>query len=74
MSMINSLDFNLLRYVPSRLRSHLESCYRDSDGYWFHFDELVIDQATGSHTIHEDTILDCRSAFRYAVISRGLKS
>lgn len=59
---------SLLRYVPSRLLPFLVDCYRDSDGYWFHFSDHVVDHSTGSHTVHEDTIRQCLQAFRYAEV------
>lgn len=66
-------DNSLLRYVPARLLPWLEDCYHDSDGYWYHFTDHVIDQATGSHTVHENTIRECLVSFRYArlVFSSG---
>lgn len=56
-------DPKIMKYIPKSKRHTIESCWRDSDGYWITlkdgFNAGHMDVG-GCHTIHEDTIAELR--------------
>jgi F0F1-type ATP synthase beta subunit len=54
------MDMHLLRYIPKKIRPHVEDVFRDSDGIWVWGDDNFFDPSTGSHTVHVDTIAELR--------------
>jgi hypothetical protein len=60
---------SLARYVPARLRAHLEDSFRDQDGYWFYFADCVQGGAQGSSIVHEDTIAEAKVAMSALVVA-----
>lgn len=59
----NGQDTQIVRYIPKSKRYMIESCWKDSDGYWITlkdgFNAGRMD-VSGCHTIHEDTIAELR--------------
>lgn len=60
--MLQEKDRRILRYVPEGKKSIIQSCWKDSDGYWIMLVEGYTAERTDRHcrTIHEDTIKDLR--------------
>ena len=56
-------DAQIMKYIPKSKRHMIESCWKDSDGYWITlkdgFNAGRMDVG-GCHTIHEDTIAELR--------------
>ena len=56
-------DAQIMKYIPKSKRHTIESCWKDSDGYWITlkdgFNAGRMDNG-GCHTIHEDTIAELR--------------
>lgn len=56
-------DALIMKYIPKSKRHTIESCWKDSDGYWITlkdgFNAGRMDNG-GCHTIHEDTIAELR--------------
>ena len=56
-------DPQIMKYIPKFKQHTIESCWKDSDGYWITlkvgFNAGRMDVG-GCHTIHEDTIAELR--------------
>lgn len=55
-------DEKIMRYIPKYKRDAVQSCWKDSDGYWIVLkDGFNADNMDWNcHTIHEDTIAELR--------------
>lgn len=57
---------NLWKYIPERLKSAVDECSTDSDGYWVYLENgyVAYDGGEDCWVIHEYTITDLKAAIK----------
>ena len=61
-------NINLLSKIPKRYHKAIKSIYKDEDGFWAYIGNgYKIDNYFSEHTIHEDTLTECKRIFKQVV-------